>query len=161
MTSPCHSNAASQCSSGSNPLWDVQDILAERTSITGENELLVVWKPSWIPVSNVDANGPVMDRFQAATQLKFSHPSSNMRIYIPVDPDTTLAVDYEVLKERVKPSERGRITSHFTAAATLPTGPSRMHDGQTTKRALSPSHPENSKTFKQSHTADESLSHEN
>jgi hypothetical protein len=45
-------------------MWDVQDILAERTSVTGDDELLVVWKPSWVAVSNVKP-GPELRRFRS------------------------------------------------------------------------------------------------
>jgi hypothetical protein len=72
-------------------LWDVQEILAERTSISGENELLVVWKTSWIPRSNMDADGPVMRRFEKAPKCRFSTAAGSMRIILPVEPGTVLA----------------------------------------------------------------------
>lgn len=53
----------------SEPVWDVQDILAERTSLMGENEELVVWKPSWEPIRNVRADGPAMNRLRASRFL--------------------------------------------------------------------------------------------
>jgi hypothetical protein len=53
----------------SEPVWDVQDILAERTSLMEENEELVVWKPSLEPIRNVCADGPAMNRFRASRFL--------------------------------------------------------------------------------------------
>lgn len=74
-------------------LWDVQEILAERTSITGENELLVVWKTSWIPCSNMIADGPVMTRFRDSPKWNFSSAAGAMCIKLPVEPGTILAQD--------------------------------------------------------------------
>ena len=72
-------------------LWDVQEILAERTSITGENELLVVWKTSWIPKSNMIPDGPVMMRFESERKWKFGSAAGNLQI--PVQGGTTLMLD--------------------------------------------------------------------
>ena len=78
-------------------LWDVQEILAERTSVTGENELLVVWKTSWIPYSNMIADGPVMRRFKNAPKWNFSSAAGAMRIILPIEPGTMLAQDCAVI----------------------------------------------------------------
>lgn len=32
--------------------WEVVDILAERSTVAGENEFFVMWKPSWVPASD-------------------------------------------------------------------------------------------------------------
>ncbi len=90
------------------PCWDVQEILAERTSLTGENELLVVWKPSWICVSNVKAKNPAMMRFRATPMLNFTSRNCGMRTILPVEPETTIAVDRAVMKQMVMHSKRGR-----------------------------------------------------
>ena len=74
-------------------LWDVQEILAERTAISGEKELLVVWKTSWIPAKNMIADGPVMRRFSEAAKCKFSSAYGPMCITLPVEPGTALAHD--------------------------------------------------------------------
>ena len=58
--------------------WEVQDILAARTSATGDDEMLVVWKPSWAPVSNIK-DGPAIRRFMTATKWKFTSNVSGMR----------------------------------------------------------------------------------
>jgi hypothetical protein len=102
------SAAASVPSHGNRTLWDVQDILLERTSVTGENEVLVVWKPEWIPVGNVQPNGAAMRRFRATPSWSFTSRSSGMRVLLPVEPNTTRAVDHSVMKQLAKRSKRGR-----------------------------------------------------
>ena len=75
-------------------MWDVHEILAMRTSITGENELLVVWKPTWIPVSCVQMDGPVIRRFEQFPKLMFTaHQDDGMKVVLPVEPGTTLQTD--------------------------------------------------------------------
>ena len=72
---PTDSATASSTSPSSSPsasyFWDVQEILAERTTFSGDHELLVVWKTSWIPKSNMLADGPVMRRFVEASKVLF------------------------------------------------------------------------------------------
>ena len=58
-------------SSEGGQLWDVQEILAERRSMGGEIELLVVWKTSWIPKENLMADGPVMRQFMESRKWNF------------------------------------------------------------------------------------------
>lgn len=53
-------------------LWTVQDILAERRMANGESEVLVVWKPSWIPKSNMNDDGAVMRAFKEAMKVRFN-----------------------------------------------------------------------------------------
>ena len=72
-------------------LWEVQAILAERTSTTpGSSEVLVVWKPSWIPITNVP-DGPILSKHHDAPKCRFM--SSVGKIILPVEPGTTLADD--------------------------------------------------------------------
>jgi len=73
-------------------LWDVQEILAERTSLDKrkQNELLVVWKTCWVPKGNVK-RGPVLQRFKAAPKFKFTSAAGD--INWSVEPDTQLAFD--------------------------------------------------------------------
>ena len=75
----------------SEKLWDVQAILAERHSAfqTG-SEVLVAWKPCWIPIENVP-EGPVLGSFREARKARFQ--SSVGKIILPVEPDTALADD--------------------------------------------------------------------
>ncbi len=71
--------------------WEVQDILAERTSILGGQELLVVWKTCWVPKDTVQINGPIMTQFRRAPKTTFVHAAGNIRWV--VEPGTKLARD--------------------------------------------------------------------
>ena len=86
--------------SGDDALGEVQDILAERTSTTlGCSEVLVVWKPSWIPITNVQ-DGPILRKFRAATKCYFL--SAAGKLNLPVEPDTALADDIDAVAARTE-----------------------------------------------------------
>jgi hypothetical protein len=71
--------------------WDVQAILAERSSsYQSGREVLVAWKPCWIPIENVP-QGPILKSFRKASKACFK--SSIGKIILPVEPDTALADD--------------------------------------------------------------------
>jgi hypothetical protein len=89
MTSPVE-HSPNSSTSEREPLWDVQEILAERNSISGENEFLVVWKTCWVPKQNVKP-GPVLQRYRAAPKFKFISEAGD--INWAVEPDTQLAKD--------------------------------------------------------------------
>jgi hypothetical protein len=72
-------------------IWHVQEILAERVSMGGAKELLVVWKTSWVPKENVMADGPVMRQFKDSRKCVFN--SSTGDITLAVEPGTTLQRD--------------------------------------------------------------------
>jgi hypothetical protein len=94
-------------------LWDVQEILAERTSISGENEFLVVWKTSWVPVSNMMQDGPEMRRFRDAPKCKFVSPAGSL--YVEFQPGTTLASDCDtttIEAQRFRAEKRARNHEH-------------------------------------------------
>ena len=78
----------------SDKLWDVQAILAQRNSAFGSgSEVLVAWKPSWIPIENVP-EGPLLINFRDAPKVRFL--SSVGKLILPVEPDTALADDVAV-----------------------------------------------------------------
>ena len=85
-------------------LWEVAEILAERTSMGGEKELFVVWKTSWIPKKNLMPDGPVMQQFKLHRKCKFTSATGD--ITFAVEPGTILqrdcdAVDlHEVWREK-------------------------------------------------------------
>jgi hypothetical protein len=90
QTAPSASIESSAGDSGY--LWDVQDILAERTSKrSGQRELLVVWKPTWIPKKNMIQDGPVMRRFSEASKWKFASVAGDL--ILPVEPGSALQQD--------------------------------------------------------------------
>jgi hypothetical protein len=92
-------NESAQLSSSESPpsiegnLWDVQDILAERETADGESEVLVVWKPSWIPKINMQHDGPVMRSFRKAFKARFDSGTALGTLILPVEPGTKLALD--------------------------------------------------------------------
>jgi hypothetical protein len=98
MTSAASSELPSATQHESPPEWEVQDILAARTSTTGDDEVLVVWKPSWTPVSCVK-DGPGIRRYSTATKWKFTSAVSGMRVILPVEPGTQLAEDHAVMQQ--------------------------------------------------------------
>ena len=87
-------SAASENPNGGD-IWEVQEILAERTTRTGENEMLVVWKTSWIPVSNLHANGPVIRRWNEERKWSSCATCENaaMQVSLPVEPGSRMAGD--------------------------------------------------------------------
>jgi hypothetical protein len=92
MSASASESPSSTASNGT--LWDVQEILAMRTSITGENEFLVVWKTTWIPVSSMHFDGPVISRFRNSPKFRFyAHKNHGMQVVLPIEPGTTLQTD--------------------------------------------------------------------
>ena len=80
-------------------LWEVQAIMAERTSTGGVNEVLVVWKPDWIPITNVP-DGPVLRKHHHARKCVFM--SSVGKVILPVEPDSTLEDDMVAAAARLE-----------------------------------------------------------
>jgi hypothetical protein len=63
-------------------IWDVPEILSERTSVSGENDVLDVWKTSWFPVSNLIADGHVLQQFQSTPKIVFSTCRGSISVYV-------------------------------------------------------------------------------
>jgi hypothetical protein len=86
--------------SSDDALGEVQDILAERTSTTlGCSEVLVVWKPSWIPITNVQ-DGNILRNWRDATKCYFL--SAAGKLLLPVEPDSALADDMDAVAARTE-----------------------------------------------------------
>ena len=51
------------------PLWEVLEILGQRTGPTGYDEVLVAWKASWIPLDCVEP-GPVLTTWSAVVKTR-------------------------------------------------------------------------------------------
>ena len=121
-------------SSDSGQLWDVQEILAERTSISGDNELLVVWKTGWVPKNNVKP-GPVLQRFRAAPKFRFKSKAGD--IYWAVEPDTSLAHDIDDAQalQRERRSDQPQRNANDSAPATDVDRTPRKQLGSVAKRA--------------------------
>jgi hypothetical protein len=115
-------------------LWDVQEILAERTSISGDNELLVVWKTGWVPKDNVKP-GPELERFRSATKFRFDSAAGD--IYWAVEPGTQLAHDVADVKaiERERRRVQQQRNANNSAPATVVDRTPRKQLGSVAKRA--------------------------
>jgi hypothetical protein len=66
--------------------------LAERTSATGANEVLVVWKPEWIPITNVRP-GEVLDAWKSVP--KWSSAAMSMKVMLPMASGSQLQKDVQ------------------------------------------------------------------
>ena len=79
--------------------WEVAEILAERTTTSGENEFLVVWKPTWLPESNIVPNGPAMLSFKLSNRISYSHSTSkHLRVILPVEARTRFEQEHTTLQ---------------------------------------------------------------
>ena len=67
-----------------------QYVMAERISLSGEGEVLVVWKPNWIPTADM-VDMPVYDDFKKAPHCKFNSMVGSLTL--PVDRGSKLAGD--------------------------------------------------------------------
>lgn len=125
-SSPSHNSSESS----NELLWDVQEILAERTSITAhkQNELLVVWKTCWVPICNVKP-GPVLQSFTTAPKFKFTSAAGD--IFWAVEPETQLAFD--VAKVQAE-QQQHRVTPSSIQSDRTP----RKQLGKVSKRAFAP-----------------------
>jgi hypothetical protein len=77
-------------------IWEVLEIIAERTSITsGGNDILVVWKSSWMPLPYVIADSPAWRRWNASRKWKSSEACDNaiMQVTLPVEDGSVMAAD--------------------------------------------------------------------
>jgi hypothetical protein len=79
-------------------LWEVQEIIAERTTGSGENEFLVVWKTSWIPKRDMMPYGHlshVMRRWNKTTKWSSCDRcwNADMQVILPVESGAAMAAD--------------------------------------------------------------------
>ena len=78
-------------------IWDVQEILAERQSIsTDENEVLVVWKTAWIQKRCLIADCPAMRRWNEAAKWASCEDccgQASLQVVLPVEPGSRMATD--------------------------------------------------------------------
>ena len=78
-------------------IWDVQEILAERQSIsTDENEVLVVWKTEWIQKRCLIADCPALRRWNEAAKWASCEDccgQASLQVVLPVEPGSRMATD--------------------------------------------------------------------
>lgn len=76
-------------SSDEGDLWEVQDILAQRLTLSGEIEYLVVWRSSWT-AAHLVKDGPILRHWLAVSKFK---TSGAMAVSLPVVRGTQLYSD--------------------------------------------------------------------
>jgi hypothetical protein len=74
-----------------------QCVLAERKSLSGEGEVLVVWQPNWMPSADM-AGMQAYDDFQKASHCKFNSMVGS--ITLPVDRGSKLADDVSSVADK-------------------------------------------------------------
>jgi hypothetical protein len=112
--------------SSDDQLGEVAAILASRSSTTlGCPEVLVVWEPSWIPITNV-RDGPILSKYLGARKCNFV--SAAGKLLLPVESDSVLARDIAAAAER---TER-----HLELQAQQDRGTPRKSLGSVAKRAM-------------------------
>ncbi len=123
--------------------WVVQDILAERSSATGGNEVLVVWKASWIPVANLEKSGDVWHTWKRTR--KWTTSSMMMQVMLPIEPGTQLQkdCDYVSMARATEVMRRAQNANQLinTWPASRATGP-RKQLGTTARKRRPDSTPE-------------------
>jgi|688.fasta_scaffold674059_1 hypothetical protein len=72
--------------------WEISEILAERTSVRGENEVLVVWKSCWIGKSQLKSHGPVEMAWKATRKWQ-SPNSSGIVVRLAAETGSNLSKD--------------------------------------------------------------------
>ncbi len=114
--------------------WEVLQILAERSSATGGNEVLVVWKAEWIPVDNLRKSGPVYKAWRHTP--KWTSSAMTMQVKLPITPGSQLQKDCAYIEVARAAEARRRDSAAAHAAIqhnsmpTEPTGPRKQLGGR-------------------------------
>ncbi len=74
-------------------LWDVSEILAERTTLSGDIELLIVFKTQWVPKGHLFDDCPAMQRYNQAGKYTFVSAAGAVTVLVP--PGSSLAQDVD------------------------------------------------------------------
>jgi hypothetical protein len=105
--------------------WSAAEILAERGSLSGEVQLLVVWKPEWVPVSAVH-DGCVRDAWLNARMWTAHQSSGDKQIHVslPIEPHSAFARDVAIMEasdasDRVLADRRASLSQEGTRKPTL------------------------------------------
>ena len=86
------SSSSPSGSSAGSVKWEVADILAERTRPNGQNECLVVWKPSWEPLCNIPS-GSVWTFWKLQPKWLSTAAEDNFQVALGRTYDETLSRD--------------------------------------------------------------------
>jgi hypothetical protein len=103
--------------------WVVQSILAERSSATGGNEVLVVWQTEWIPAANVQKSGSAWKAWKRTP--KWTSSAMMMQVMLPIEPGSQLQKDCAYVEEARAAEVRRRAAAAAQAAIQhnrMPTG---------------------------------------
>lgn len=109
MTTPAESSSDPEIED----LWEVQDILAKRITLSGDVEFLVVWKSTWMAAAMV-RDGPVLRSWYDAPKFK---TQGEMAITLPLVRGTQLYVDCKRLLVKRAAERSGQPSSDGTATA--------------------------------------------
>jgi hypothetical protein len=123
MASEHHNDVNSSTSAETSAQWEVQSILAERSSATGGNEVLVVWQPEWIPTANIQKSGSAWKAWKRTP--KWTASAMMMQVMLPIEPESQLQKDCAYV-EKARAAEVRRRAEAASQAAILhnrmPTG---------------------------------------
>ena len=70
---------------------EVSVILAERRTVNGESELLVLFQPKWILKDAMHPDAPALRHYRQASKARFGAQSALGTIVMPVEPGSSLA----------------------------------------------------------------------
>ena len=87
-------SSASQSSTAFPCLWDVSEVLAQRTTLSGDIEYLIAFKASWVPKEQLFEDCPALQRYNQAG--KYTFVSAAGALIVPIPPGTSLAHDVDV-----------------------------------------------------------------
>ena len=94
-------------------LWEVQDILAKRITLSGETEFLVVWKSTWSPAAMVK-DGPVLRGWYDTPKFK---TQGDMAVTLPLARGTQFYVDCKRLAQQKAAARSGQPSSDGAGTA--------------------------------------------
>jgi hypothetical protein len=78
-------------------LWDVSEVLAQRTTLSGDIEFLIAFKASWVPKEQLFDDCPALQRYNQADKAgKYTFVSAAGALMVPIPPGTSLAHDVDV-----------------------------------------------------------------
>ena len=114
------SMSESSLSDDSSSVWEVQDILAQRITLSGEIEYLVVWRSTWTAADLV-RDGPVLRSWHAASKFK---SGGAMAVTLPVVRGTSLYSDCRrIARQRAAQSTASDSRSLLGSACVSPLNP--------------------------------------
>jgi hypothetical protein len=101
MSAAMNDNSSSSVSEAQQCMRDdVSVILAERRTVNGESELLVLLQPKWILKDAMHPDDPVLRHFRQAPKARFGALSALGTVVIPVEPGSSLAAACAKIADR-------------------------------------------------------------